>query len=52
MPVPSYEQIMLPLLAFAGDSNEHSIREAVPHIADHFELTEAERNERIRTGQK
>jgi restriction system protein len=52
VPVPSYEQIVLPLLAFAGDGNEHSIREAVPHLADHFELTEAERNERIRTGQK
>jgi restriction system protein len=52
VPVPNYEQIMLPLLAFAGDGNEHSIREAVPHLADQFALTEAERNERIRTGQK
>lgn len=50
-PIPTFQQVMQPLLAFASDGNEHTLREAVPHLADHFELTEAERNERIPAGQ-
>jgi restriction system protein len=42
---------MLPLLVFAGDGNEHTLREAVPHLADQFGLTEAERNELLASGQ-
>lgn len=38
MPVPNYQQLMLPLLAFAGDGNEHTLMEVVPHLADHFKL--------------
>jgi len=52
VPIPTFQQLMLPLLAFASDGNKHTLVEAVPHLADHFELTEAERNERIRSGQK
>jgi len=29
MPIPDYQSIMLPLLKFAGDKKEHSIREAI-----------------------
>jgi len=36
---------MLPLLKFAGDKKEHSIREAIEHIANIFNLSEEERRE-------
>ena len=29
MPIPDYETIMLPLLKFASDANEHSAKEAI-----------------------
>ncbi|MBP8994870.1 MAG: hypothetical protein KBG30_13825 [Bacteroidales bacterium] len=43
MPIPDYQSIMLPLLKFAGDKKEHSIREAIEYIANIFNLSEAER---------
>jgi restriction endonuclease Mrr len=29
VPIPDYETIMLPLLKFASDANEHSAKEAI-----------------------
>ena len=29
MAIPDYQTIMLPLLRFAGDKNEHSLRETI-----------------------
>jgi restriction system protein len=43
MPIPDYQSVMLPLLAFAGDQKEHSKRDATDHIAALFKLTEEER---------
>ncbi|MGB9697523.1 MAG: winged helix-turn-helix domain-containing protein [Ignavibacteria bacterium] len=51
MPIPDYQSIMLPLLKFAGDKKEHSIREAIEYIADSFNLTEEERREVLPSGQ-
>lgn len=51
MSIPDYETIMLPLLKYVGDGNEHSIREAVIYISDHFSLTEEEKNETLASGQ-
>ncbi len=39
MTIPKYESIMLPLLKFEGDNQEHSMREAIEHIADTFNLS-------------
>ena len=52
MSIPDYETIMLPLLKYVGDGNEHSVREAVIYISDHFSLTEEEKNETLASGQK
>lgn len=41
---------MLPLLKFAGDNQEHTIREAIEHIADSFKLTEQDRKEVLPSG--
>ena len=52
MPIPDYQSIMLPLLKFAGDKKEHSIREAIEHIANIFNLSEEERRELLPSGKQ
>jgi restriction system protein len=52
IPIPDYQSIMLPLLKFAGDKKEHSIREAIEHIANIFNLSEEERREVLSSGQQ
>ncbi len=39
MPIPDFQSIMLPLLVWTADNNEHSLREAYEHLAQHFNLT-------------
>src|SRR6266487_6359191 len=43
---------MLPLLRFASDGNEHSLREAIESLAETFKLTDAERKELLPSGQQ
>lgn len=52
MPIPDYQTLMLPLLRFAGDGNDHTTREAVEVLATEFQLTPAERNELLASGQQ
>jgi restriction system protein len=52
MAIPDYQSIMLPLLKFAGDQNEHSLREAIERLADEFGLTDEERKELLPSGQQ
>jgi restriction system protein len=47
MPIPDYQTVMLPLLAFASDGKEHRFGEAVKAMADHFGLSDVERNEQL-----
>ncbi len=42
MTIPSYEEMMLPLLAFAGDTKEHSMEEALEFIKKKFNITPEE----------
>jgi restriction system protein len=44
VPIPDYETIMLPLLKYASDSNEHSAREAIESLSHYFKLTNEEKN--------
>ena len=39
MPIPDFQTLMLPLLKLAEDRWEHSFKEAIPYLADEFELT-------------
>lgn len=48
--VPTYEEIMLPLLRFAVDGQPHRVREAVNPVSDHFGLTETAVNEKLTDG--
>lgn len=52
MGVPAYSDLMLPLLQFAGDGQEHHIREAIRAIADYLQLSEEERNEVVPKGKQ
>lgn len=44
MAIPKYDEIMLPLLQLLADGQEHHQRDLASRIADHFQLTEEERN--------
>jgi len=50
MAIPDFQSIMLPLLKFAGDKNEHSLREAIDYHADDFGLSESEKRDRLPSG--
>lgn len=40
---PDFEIVMLPLLQFAADGQEHSLREAIESLADSYKLPDDER---------
>ena len=48
--IPDYQSVMLPLLKYAGDKEEHHIRNAIERLADEFKLTEEERKELLPSG--
>jgi restriction system protein len=50
MTIPDYQTVMLPLLRFAADGQEHSLREAIEKLADYFDLSEEERKELLPSG--
>ena len=43
MSIPDYERMMLPLLRFYGDKQEHSMREAIEYMSQLFRLSEEEK---------
>ena len=49
MPVPGFQEFMLPMLELASDGKEHSLEEARTTIAARFNLTEQEQNELLPT---
>ena len=50
MAIPTYDQIMFPLLCLCGDGNEHSRKKLVESLSDHFQLSEEERQKRLPSG--
>ncbi len=52
MAIPDYQTVKLPLLKFASDGKEHSLREAVDYLADKFKLTDEERKDLLPSGQQ
>ena len=50
--IPDYQTIMFPLLKFSSDRQEHSLREAIDCLADHFNLSDEERKELLSSGQQ
>ncbi len=52
MPIPDYQTLMLPLLKYAADEQEHSLREAIESLADQFQLSDEDRKELLPSGQQ
>lgn len=52
MTIPTYDKLMLPVLQFSSDGQEHHISEAISAVADYLGLNEEERNELLPTGSK
>jgi len=50
MAIPGFQTIMLPLLKFLGDQQEHSLGETTTAISDEFNLDEQERKELLPSG--
>ena len=52
MAIPDYQTTMLPLLRFASDGAEHSLRDAIEALAREFKLSDEERRELLPSGQQ
>lgn len=52
MPIPDYQDCMLPLLEAVGDGTDFHLRAVTQRVADHFSLTDAERVETLPSGQQ
>ncbi len=52
MSVPEYQTFMLPLLKLASDQKEHALSEAYDAMANHFAVTDEERNEMLPSGRQ
>lgn len=52
MPIPDYQTLMLPLLLYGQDGKEHSLREAIEHLAGKFHLSDDERKELLPSGRQ
>lgn len=52
MVIPDYQSVMLPLLKYAGDCEEHKIHDAIEYLAKELGLSEEERKELLPSGQQ
>ncbi len=52
MPIPDFESVMLPLLQFASDEREHSLKEAVNALHNEFGLTDEEQKTLLPCGKQ
>jgi restriction system protein len=52
MSIPDFQSIMLPLMQFMGDGNEHSIHDIVKSLALRFSLNEIELGELLPSGKQ
>lgn len=52
MTIPDYQSIMLPLLQFAGDKKEHSLREAIEALANYFSLSNEGKKQLLPSGRQ
>ncbi len=50
--LPDYQSLMLPLMEFASDGREHSVRQAIDHLAERFGLGGEERRRLLPSGRQ
>jgi restriction system protein len=51
MAIPDYQEIMLPLIRYASDEQEHHVAEAYDNIAQVFDVSDDERQDLLPSGQ-
>jgi restriction system protein len=51
MSIPDFQSVMLPILTILGDGQDHVMRDVKNAVADHFQLTDEERQEMLPSGQ-
>jgi len=52
VPIPDYEACMLPLLKLLADGELHAMKDLKDQVADHFSLTDDERQKMLPSGQQ
>lgn len=52
MAIPTYDKVLLPLLKFISDGKIYKNAQCVEALADQFNLTEEEKEERLPSGKK
>ena len=52
MPIPDYQSLMRPLLAYSEDGTEKNIRDAVSAIAKQMNLSEEEKDQLLPSGKQ
>lgn len=52
MPIPDFQSVMRPLMDVISDGKEHSTRETLDRLGDHFELTGEERKRLLPSGRQ
>ena len=52
MAIPGFQDVMLPLLKYAADGQEHTMADAVEALADEFQLSPGERTELLPSGRQ
>lgn len=52
MPIPDYQECMLPVLELLSDGQDHRLRDLTRLVADRFGLVESERAEMLPSGQQ
>ncbi|MFZ1290217.1 MAG: restriction endonuclease [Melioribacteraceae bacterium] len=50
MAIPDFQSVMLPLMKFASDGNEHTLRETTDYLRHEFNLTDEEKSELLPSG--
>jgi len=48
--IPDFQTLMLPLLKYVSDGQEHKYRDIIEHLAAEFEVTDEERKELLASG--
>lgn len=52
MTIPSYEEMMLPLLTFAGDKKEHTTDESLDYIQKKYRISDEESEILLKSGKQ
>ncbi|MDQ0887906.1 restriction endonuclease Mrr [Paenibacillus sp. V4I9] len=50
--IPTYKEFVVPFLKHLADGNQHTINSIINKLADYFNLSEADRRERVKCGRQ